>query len=163
MPKDLYVEDWTDINLNPICYSMIWETHETCDSLVWENPTACNGVAKPWGFNAITQYDPVGPTNGSVRAWHFLADVGADLTQVFSIEKDDTLQIFLYEFRDKKPGTCTADGTIPYDTASGTGGCDGTNSLYEYAWYVAEVKVTGAVTHALSMAALAVVVASSFF
>lgn len=54
MPKDLYVEDWTHINLNPICYSMIWETHETCDSLVWENPTACNGVAKPWGFNAIT-------------------------------------------------------------------------------------------------------------
>ena len=52
------------------------------------------------------------PANkGSLRAWHFLADEGADRTKVFRIEKGDSLNILYYEFIDKSAGTATAGQT----------------------------------------------------
>ena len=146
---------------------MQWNTPLTCSDK-WESPTACNGVQKPWGYNTRTDYNgattPV--TKGKIRAWHFLGDVGADLTKVFSIEKGQTLQVFLYEFRDKKKGTCNEDGTVQWSTASGTGGCSGTpktNNVYEYAWYVKEVLVSGAVSNIASLATVATGVAAFLF
>ena len=62
-------------------------------------------MAAPWGFSKITDYAAATANTrvvkGSVRAWHWLADKDADRTQVWAVEKDDTLQILLYEMVDK--------------------------------------------------------------
>lgn len=149
---------------------MVWNTPLTCDTNKWESATACNGVSRPWGYNKITNYNPTTTpvTKGSIRAWHFLADVGADLTKVMSIEKGQTLRVFLYEFRDKKPGACATTGSVAYTTASGTSGCQGAtgsppNKVYEYAWWVQEVVVSGAASQAVGFAFMASAIAGILF
>ena len=62
-------------------------------------------MAAPLGFSKITDYAAAtantSVVKGSVRACHWLADKDADRTQVWAVEKDDTLQILLYEMVDK--------------------------------------------------------------
>lgn len=160
----LAIKDWKDVAANTSIYSMQWNPPMTCNTDKWETATACNGVAKSWGYNTLTNYNgaTVPVTKGSIRAWMFLADVGADLTRVMSIEKGQTLQVLLYEFRDKKPGTCNTG--VAWTTAAGTGGCTGgTNKVYEYAWWVTSVSVSGAVSRAVELAALTTVVAGLLF
>lgn len=48
-----------------------------------------------------------GGTSGSVRAWHFLADEGADRTKVWKVENGDLLNVLFYEYIDKVQGTAT--------------------------------------------------------
>lgn len=50
----------------------------------------------PAGANAAKE--------GSLRAWHFLADKSGDKTKVWSIEKTDKLNILFYEFIDRSAG-----------------------------------------------------------
>ena len=75
---------------------------------------------------------------GSVRAWHFLADQGADLTKVWSIETRDTLNVLVYEFIDSKAGTATAGQKYQYPA--------------NYRWKVFQVAVTGAFQTTVSTA-----------
>jgi hypothetical protein len=46
-----------------------------------------------------------------LRAWHFLAEEGADRTKVFRIERGDYLNILYYEFIDKSAGSASAGQT----------------------------------------------------
>ena len=46
----------------------------------------------------MTQYSA--STSGSVRAWHFLADKGADRTKVWKVERGDLFNVLFYEFID---------------------------------------------------------------
>jgi hypothetical protein len=81
---------------------IVWGASSSCDTKYWATSTGCNGVATPWGLGAITQYTAGPPiVKGSLRAWHFLADKGADISKSWSIEKDNTLQLLAYEFVDR--------------------------------------------------------------
>jgi hypothetical protein len=191
MISGLQINSYSDDSLNTP-YTLQWQKTMTCDLTMWTSATACNGVDKPWAFGKITPQQTT-PTvkSGSVTAWHFLADVGADPSKTFSIEKSDTLQVFLYEFIDKKApivGAATpcwqidqkasADGGSANScTAAKMGGATGLatdvtggctpgavpadcgnlwSSVYQYAWHVEEVIVSGAAANALGFAALAI-------
>jgi hypothetical protein len=43
-----------------------------------------------------------------LRAWHFLADAGADKSKVWSIEANDVLNVLFYEFIDRSAGGAAA-------------------------------------------------------
>lgn len=77
-----------------------------------------------------------------MRAWHFLADTSKDSSKVWSIEKDDNLQVLVYEFVDRYPGS--AGDSVVYPTLQ-------KDSIK---WAVAEIKIKGATTLAASVAAL---------
>ena len=64
----------------------------------------------------------MGPVKGSIRAWHYLGDVGSDINKVWSIEAKNVLNVLLYEYVDKKKGAA-ANGALWGSTGS-------------YAWYV---------------------------
>lgn len=114
--------DYSDISKNTV-YAVPFNTPITCDITKWKDATGCNGITKPWAHGNVVQYNSVGPVKGSVRAWHYLGDVGSDITKVWTIEKADVLNILLFEFIDKKK-------------ASAAAGADwGANG--SYAWYVA--------------------------
>lgn len=140
--------DYTDITKNTV-YAVPFNAPTTCDTTKWKTDTACNGITKPWAFGNPTQYNAVGPVKGSVRAWHYLGDVGSDFTKVWSIEKADVLNILLYEFVDKQQG------------AAATGAQWG--STGSYAWYVASYTVAGATSTMLGTAALIAGIATQFF
>lgn len=92
-------------------YEIIWGDKAPCPLTQWACATCCYGMASPWGFGTVYNYFPAqnGQVEqlGSVRAWHFLADKDADVTKVFSIEKDDYINVLLYEFKDSLAGTAT--------------------------------------------------------
>ena len=75
-----------------------------------------------------------------MRAWHWLAEKDADRTQVWSVEKADTLNILLYEMVDK---TATSPATAW--------------TAETYKWYAKSVTVMGAIylTHMIAVSALA--------
>lgn len=123
----------------------------TCSLSYWRCETCCNGMDVPWGFSpvsnfrAATSFQPIIP--GSVRAWHFLADKGADVTKVWSVEKDDVLNVLVYEFKDSLAGTATANQVYQYPAS--------------YRWKVFQMTVTGAVqTTASAAGALALLLFS---
>ena len=101
----LVVKDYTKLSSNTI-YNLSWGKAATCDALVWANAVngGCNGIGVPWAFGTLNNYNSVGPVNGNIRAWHFLADIGQDETLMWSINKDNTINVLFYEFIDKKQG-----------------------------------------------------------
>lgn len=95
--------------------------------------TGCYGMAAPWGFSKITDYaaasGSLSEVKGSVRAWHWLADKDADRTTVWAVEKDDTLNILVYEMIDK-------NAVSPANVWTAE----------SYHWYAKTVKVAGAMS-----------------
>jgi len=144
----LLVTDYTDISKNTP-YQVPFNDPVSCDTTKWASATACNGITKPWAFGTLTNYNAVGPVKGSLRAWHFLGDVGADITKVWSIEKDNVLNILLLEYIDKKQGAAAVGANW--------------GSTGSYAWYVATYTVKGATTTVLGTAALVAGVLTQFF
>lgn len=86
---------------------------------------------------------------GQVTAWHYLADIGADLSRTFAIEAGDTLQILLYEYFDKFG--CITPGVSNWS-----------NPPY-ISWWVTEVTLTGATTNLLGVATFATALAALSF
>jgi len=70
---------------------LTFTTMLTCDIAKWDSATACDGVDKPWAHNTFTDYVSTGTVAGSFKAWHFLAEKGADVAQNFQLEKDNKL------------------------------------------------------------------------
>ena len=87
---------------------------------------ACNGVTFPWGYNAVTQFAASGVASseikGAVRAWHFLADNATDKTRIWSVEKNDVLNVLFYEFVDKtgSPGAAWTPSIVRWDVKTYT-------------------------------------------
>ena len=73
------VADYTDVSKNTV-KKIEWGNTVTCDVDLWETADGCNGVATPWGFTTVVNYNS--PTDGSVRAWHFLNDKFKDLLMI---------------------------------------------------------------------------------
>lgn len=88
-----------------------WGSKPVCDTTYWKTANGCNGTAVPWGLNTISNFVPAGASaakEGSLRAWHFLADKVGDKTKVWSIEKNDKLNVLFYEFIDRSAGAAAA-------------------------------------------------------
>ena len=120
-PFGLIVKDYASITANTI-YMLNWKTPDSCDTTKWASATACNGITKPWAFGTKTDYNAVGPVKGSIRAWHYLGDVGSDINKVWSIEAKNVLNVLLYEYVDKKKLTALNNALW--------------GSSGSYAWYV---------------------------
>jgi hypothetical protein len=86
----------------------------TCDTAKWDSATACHGVDMPWGYGEFKEYTSTGPVNGSIRAWHFLAEKNADTSKNFQIVKDDKINWIVQETIE------TATGTTPSMTRVST-------------------------------------------
>ena len=109
-PSGLIVKDYTTLSKNTPA-KIVWGSTSVCNSNYWKTTIGCQGAAVPWGLNAVVNYTPAGASaavNGSLRAWHFLGDSGADKTKVWSINTGDTVNVLFYEFIDKSAGTAAA-------------------------------------------------------
>lgn len=126
---------------------IVWGSTSSCDTKYWANANGCNGIAAPWGLGPVTQF--VAGSKGSVRAWHFLADSGADITKAWSIEKNNSLQVLYYEFIDRSQGA-TAASTAYANTDT-------------IRWAVVTKAVTGATATFASAAALVAGVVCTLF
>lgn len=137
------VTDYVD-NTKNTASKIAWGSEASCDSTYWVTSTGCNGAATPWGLSAITNYAAAGAgaeVKGSVRAWHFLADAGADKSKVWSIEVNDVLNVLFYEFIDRSAGGA-ADGAAAYGI------------LDKVRWDVKQLTVKGATSVLVGCAAL---------
>lgn len=78
----------------------------TCDTAKWASATACDGILK-WGTGTLTEAS--GTTNGSVTAWMWLADMNpTSVASVFGVEKDDVINIMVYQHIESKFVTTAA-------------------------------------------------------
>lgn len=81
--------------------ALTWGTEYTCDIAKWDSASACRGFDAPWAYGAFTDYVGGGtPVNGSIKAWHFLAEKNADITKNFQIIKDDKINWILEEINE---------------------------------------------------------------
>lgn len=66
-----------------------------CDVTKWDSVTACHSVDIPWAHTAFVDYIPVNglvaAVPGSIKAWHFLGEKGAEMSKNFQIVKDDKI------------------------------------------------------------------------
>lgn len=80
-----------DSNAANTATKLTWDTKATSNVLYFLLSDTGNGIDKPWGFSAITDYSAT--AKGKVQAWHFLGDKGypADCTKLLCMEKSDTI------------------------------------------------------------------------
>ena len=95
--------NYTDSKEN-IAATITWTGEVTCPSKIW-GTNSCYGIDLPWAFTTVTDYVANSLTVGNVRAVHYLADNASDKTKIFSIEKNDLLDVLLVNYRDYAPNT----------------------------------------------------------
>lgn len=87
----------------------------TCDTTKWASATACDGVTR-WGMGTMTDYTSA-TAKGGFDAWMWLADRNpTSAASVFGVEKDDVINIIVYQH---SQGTHT--GVAALETASAIG------------------------------------------
>lgn len=145
----LTVKDYKD-NTKNTAAKIVWGATASCDANYWVTATGCQGSAVPWGLNTAVAYvaplttpTVVAEVKGSLRAWHFLADKGANKAQVWSIEGNDVLDCLFYEYIERSAGAAAAGAAYAnadvfrWDVKTATIKAGATSTLLGYAALIA--------------------------
>lgn len=145
--------------------TLTWGAASVCDTAKWDKADSCAGIAGPWGKKSAMTFPKGDGTTIAKGSWYrWLADNVTDRKAQFSVEKDDTIKVLVYEKWGKAPLNNDSGNPVgPHgSTIAGLAGYDETTTPADgylcatetVNWGVHSFTVTGAMTLAAGASAL---------